>query len=95
MWRPSELELWSNDISTFEKDEKIEQLEKKVQELMLIIDILNNSNNMLQKHGNRLYHILYAQKTNNTDKIIDSEYFNIENAIKKWEETANIKRVNE
>ena len=25
MWRPSELELWSNDISTFEKDEVYNQ----------------------------------------------------------------------
>lgn len=90
MWRPAEMELWPNGIPSFEKNEKIEQLEKKVQELMLIIDTLNSSNNMLQKHGNRLYHILYAQKTNNTDKIIDSEYFNIEDAIKNWEEFANI-----
>jgi len=95
IYHPSELELWPNSIPISKEDEKIEQLEKKIQDLLFYIDMINKNNQMFYQCGCRLHAILSAQKSNNIDETINNEYYNIEDAIKKWEETANIKRVNE
>lgn len=94
IYHPSELELWPNSIPIpiSKEDEKIEQLEKKIQDLLFYIDMIDKNNQMFYQCGCRLHAILSA----------NNEYYNIEDAIKKWEdvikkweETANIKRVNE
>lgn len=104
IYHPSELELWPNSIPIpiSKEDEKIEQLEKKIQDLLFYIDMIDKNNQMFYQCGCRLHAILSAQKSNNIDETINNEYYNIEDAIKKWEdaikkweETANIKRVNE
>ena len=95
IYHPSELELWPNSIPISKEDEEIEQLKEKVRELLLYIDMIDNNNQILYQCGCRLYTILSAQKSNNIDETISNEYYNIEDAIKKWEETANTKWIHE